>query len=57
MSGVIIVHGGVGAKGSSLEDMNGVASKSKDDDPLKTVVNAVRYMEISEQNKGGRLQQ
>lgn len=53
MSGVIIVHGGVGAKGRSLEDMNGVASKSKDDDPLKTVVNAVRYMEDDQRFNAG----
>ncbi len=45
MSGIIIVHGGVGSKGRSPEDMNGVASKSMDEDVLKTVVNAVVSME------------
>ena len=45
MGGIIICHGGVGAKGRALDDMNSVASLSRDDDPLKTAVNAVVNME------------
>ncbi len=45
MTGILLCHGGVGTRGRQLEDMSGIASKSKDEDPLKAVLNAVVLME------------
>ncbi|MCL4346229.1 MAG: isoaspartyl peptidase/L-asparaginase [Candidatus Thermoplasmatota archaeon] len=53
MENIILCHGGVGSKARSAPDMNGIAEKSWNEDPLKSVVNAVVIMEDDPQFNAG----
>jgi L-asparaginase/beta-aspartyl-peptidase (threonine type) len=53
MNNVILIHGGVGSKGRVVENMDGMASKNEDHDPLNAVVKAVVMMENDERFNAG----